>query len=321
MSRQTEVEVANLAAASRVQAAQIEARSREEVAARTAGDIRGTGTLTHYRPTGGWRTPGPGFDEKAAATPNLADASLGAPTSYAGGEGAPAPVEVIRGNKTTYVNAAPDAGGGYNPTPGTGTKEYGSLLQAGQAYNRGNKVGEYVPPEAPKLQAAADIDPTGQRAVNLATAADKEAASAKTAVTDHQGTYRKSFLGDHGDFDKEKQTFGMPADENLSRIYQKGANLVQGGATAPDAYKAIQPDIEKHYYTPENVDRALNAISQRTGQPITPQWRANALSGTSEAVRALYPEIRNTLNRPKPGFLANAAKNLTTNTDPFATAP
>ena len=155
----------------------------------------------------------------------------------------------------------------------------------------------------------------------MATAADKEAASAKTAVTDHQGTYRKSFLGDHGDFDKEKQAFGMPADENLSRIYQKGANLVQGGATAPDAYKAIQPDIEKHYYTPENVDRALNSISQRTGQPITPQWRANAMSGTPEAMSALYPEIRNTLNRPKPGFWANAGKNLTTNTDPFATAP
>ncbi len=260
-----------------------------------------------------------GAAEGRSADLAAAGVELGAPTSFNAGAGAPPPVEVVRGTRTTFTNPAPDTGdGGYNPTPGTGTKEYGSLLQAGQAYNRGNKVGEYVPPEAPKLQAAADIDPTGQRAVNLATAADREAASAKTAVTDHQGTYRKSFLGDHGDFDKEKQTFGMPADENLSRIYQKGANLVQGGAPAADAYKAIQPDIQKHYYTPENVDQALNSISQRTGQPITPQWRANAMSGTPEAISALYPEIRNTLNRPKPGLLSSIANtNVITQPDPF----
>jgi hypothetical protein len=289
----------------RVQARADAAQNLRAVAAAAVPEATPTPTRSFgFRNTGGAR---------AAAEPtNLAQAAeLGAPTSFEGGEGAPTPIGVIRGMKQTN---AVDAGGPQ-------LSEFATPLQAKQAFNRNAGVGEYVPPEGPKLQAAADIDPTGQRAVNLATAADKEAASAKTAVTDHQGTYRKSFLGDHGDFDKEKQTFGMPADENLSRIYQKGANLVQGGATAPDAYKAIQPDIEKHYYTPENVDRALNSISQRTGQPITPQWRANAMSGTPEAMSALYPEIRNTLNRPKPGFWANAGKNLTTNTDPFATTP
>lgn len=258
----------------------------------------------------------------AAAGEAKGASELGAPTSFNAGAGAPPPVEVMRGTRTTFTNPAPDTGdGGYNPAPGTGTKEYGSLVQAGQAYNRGNQVGEYVPPEGPKLEAAATADPTGARAVNLATAAEKEAATEKTDVATHQVDYRKSFLGEHGTFDAEKKQFGMPADESLSRIYQKGASLVQGGATASDAYHAIQPDIQKHYYTPENVDRALNSISQRTGQPITPQWRANAMSGTPEAMSALYPEIRNTLNRPKPGFWANAGKNLTTNTDPFATAP
>jgi len=210
--------------------------------------------------------------------------------------------------KQTY---ATDAGGPQ-------LSEFATPTQAKQAFNRNSGVGEYVPPEGPKLEAVAAADPTGARAVNLATAADKDAATAKTGIGDATAAYRKSFLGEHGVYD-QKGIPGMPTDENLSRIYQKGASLVQGGMPAADAYTAIQPDIQKHYYTPENVDKALEAISQRTGQPITPQWRANAMSGSPEAIKALYPEIRSTLSQPKPGFWRSAAKNVTAPANPFET--
>jgi hypothetical protein len=79
-------------------------------------ETRGTGTLTKYRPVGGWRDPG-----AAQTAPNLAE--LGEPTSFAGGAGAPEPIEVIRGMKRTYA-------------PAGQSDEYGTRLQAAQAYNR-----------------------------------------------------------------------------------------------------------------------------------------------------------------------------------------
>jgi hypothetical protein len=161
-------EAANLAAANRVQTAQIEAASREEVAARTAGDIRGTGTLTHYRPTGGWRSPGPGAGTPGEGSPGnlraaVEAAELGSPESYDGGRlkaGAPAPVTIMRGNRVSFQNAAADQGegGGYVQTPGSSPQEYSNSLRAGQAYNRAAGVGKYEPVEGPKLRLAADLD-------------------------------------------------------------------------------------------------------------------------------------------------------------------
>jgi hypothetical protein len=182
-------------------------------------------------------------------------------------------------------------------------------------------VGEYAPPEEPKLQAAADIvknvDPTGARAVNLATAAEKEAATAKTGLADETTAYRKSFLGEHGVYDP-KGIPGMPTDENLNRIYQRGAGLVQAGTHTPDeAYQAIQPDIQKHYATPENVDKVLAA----SGQPVTPELRASLLSGTPAVNAALYPKIRAILSQPKPGFWGSAANNTPTPANPLDVGP
>ena len=60
------------------------------------------------------------------------------PTAFKAGAGAPAPAEVIRGSRMTFTNpVAADAGGGYTPQPGRGTQEFGTSLEAGQAYNRG----------------------------------------------------------------------------------------------------------------------------------------------------------------------------------------
>ena len=96
---------------------------------------RGEGTLTKYRPVGGWQTP-------AAPGANLAvnAAEMGEPTSFRGGAGAPPAAEVIRGSRMTYTNPAAAApGGGYNPTPGTGTAEFATPTEAGQAFNRGQR--------------------------------------------------------------------------------------------------------------------------------------------------------------------------------------
>lgn len=83
---------------------------------------------------------GRGGEAAAARAPELtgAGAALGEPTSFRGGAGAPMPVEVVRGFRTTYTNPAPDSpGGGYSPTPARNTQEFASPLQAQQAFNRG----------------------------------------------------------------------------------------------------------------------------------------------------------------------------------------
>jgi len=68
-----------------------------------------------------------------------AGAELGEPTSFRGGAGAPAPVAITRGIRTTFQNPAADQGegGGYVQTPGSSPQEFATETQARQAYNRG----------------------------------------------------------------------------------------------------------------------------------------------------------------------------------------
>jgi hypothetical protein len=298
-----------------VDAAGLQAAASEENAARAAGEIRGTGTLTHYRPTGGWRSPGPGGGGGGGggAEPSLTDASLGAPTSYAGGAGAPAPVEVMRGNKTSYVNAAPEGSEG---APGTGTKEFGTLQQAGQAYNRGTAApdtpeGTYVPPEGPKLQAAAAADVTGAKALHTGQAKVQEGVATAEKLGVANTAFRTNFVDEHGVIDPKTKQLGLPADENLQRIYKKGVYHVSQGSSPEEAYTKIAPELYSHYYTPDNVDKALNLISKQTGQPITPERRAKALEGSPEAKAQLYPYIQQSLRAPKPGFWGSVPRNVT----------
>lgn len=122
---------------------------------------RGEGTLTKYRPIGGWQDQGRGANLVANA------AEMGEPASFRGGAGAPAPAEVIRGGRLTYTNpAAATPGGGYNPAPGTGTAEFATPTEAGQAWNRGQRGAflaanpvnpnlTYPPGSSPEEQASA----------------------------------------------------------------------------------------------------------------------------------------------------------------------
>ena len=100
---------------------------------------RGEGTLTKYRPVGGWQTP-------EAPGANLVQGRLeaGEPmTAFRGGAGAPTPTGVIRGMHQTF---ATDTGG---PQP----QEFATPQEAGQASNRflrgQNMVAaDKLPPEA-----------------------------------------------------------------------------------------------------------------------------------------------------------------------------
>lgn len=177
----------NLArAAATVEANRLRAASEEDVAARTSGSIRGTGTLTKY----GGRPAEPGGGGKGG-TGNLRAAAealeVGGPTSFKGGAGAPPATQIIRGNQITWANPpAATPGGGFNPTPGRTGEEYSSLARAAQAYNRGmslagdtKRYGEYEYP-----------DVTGVRALNLAKArvADTVLAQNQQAVQKEKET-------------------------------------------------------------------------------------------------------------------------------------
>lgn len=132
--------IAETEAETRKNVAETEARSREDTANIQAGNVRGTGALTHYRPVGGWRTPGPGGEagpgggEKKGPTD---EGWLGDPTSFRGGGGAPTPTAVMRGTQQTYTIAPPTPEGpGFVGQPGMG-QEFSSPMRAGQEYNRG----------------------------------------------------------------------------------------------------------------------------------------------------------------------------------------
>lgn len=150
----------DLRAAATVEAADIGANASMTNQEQAVGTVRGSGTLTHYRPTGGWRTPGPGAGTPSEDSPgNLRAtaeaAELGAPTSFNSGAGAPESIGVIRGTRQTF---APQRQEGKQFIEG----EYSTPLRAAQAYNRALGPdaggGEFEPVEGPKLRLAADLD-------------------------------------------------------------------------------------------------------------------------------------------------------------------
>jgi hypothetical protein len=128
-------------------------------------EVRGTGTLTHYRPTGGWRIGpgaggGPGTDGGNLRAVAEA-AELGSSESYKGGAGAPESIGVIRGLRQAF---APQRQEGKQFIEG----EYSTPLRAAQAYNRAGDVGEYDPVGGPQLRLTADLDRKNPDKVALA---------------------------------------------------------------------------------------------------------------------------------------------------------
>ncbi len=165
------LERARIAANASVQNTQTNANALEDAAQlRSPGAIVPSGVPGQFRRVDSDVAGGHLADAVAAGT------TFGTPTAFNGGAGAPQPVEVVRGTKTTYTNPAPDTGnGGYAPTASRNTQEFATPVQANQAFNRGSLqdamgaalgLSDVVPPGSP----AGTLSPRGQA---LADAADK----------------------------------------------------------------------------------------------------------------------------------------------------
>lgn len=323
-----------------------------------AGSVRGSGTLTKYRPTTGWQTPGPGYGggggSSSGGSPgsNLVQVAgdLGEPTSYRGGIRAVAPpiapgglstdaggydpslpsfsnpIPVIRGMRQTYTG------------PSGGTEEYGNLQQANQAFNRearnqflaanptnpnltyppgtspeeraNAKYGTYQAPGTNLLQAKIE----GQKQVEAAKPQNLLYENQKNALKQDQAakqtqqnlaTWGTNFKSEHGIYNPQTKQFELPADEGMARINQKANALLQQGKSLDEVNKTIEPDIYRYYYTPKNIQEALNLYQQRTGTVLPEQTQAALQSGSPEAMATLYPWIQESIRQPKPGFLGS----------------
>lgn len=167
--------------------------AQQDEAAQRTDNVRGTGTLTHFRPVahggadwtvpqGGTRAPAPG----GGAPGGFKDPSLGEPTSYAGGVGAPTPIENMGKG---FVN------------PGGGPA-YATAQEAGQAANRAAGVGTWRPSGQTleevkgaahtEAMAAYSRDPSKVTQANIAEQKQADAVKAKVG-TDFEGRALKRY--------------------------------------------------------------------------------------------------------------------------------
>ena len=312
---------------------------RATAAAPAAPDTtRGEGLLTKYRPIGGWQDQGRGANLVANA------GEMGEPTSFHGGAGAPAPVEVVRGMRMTYTNPAADTGGGYAPTPGRGTAEFATPTEAGQAFNRGQrgaflanppanpnltyppgywekqadeKYGEYQPVGTNLLQQKIEGAKEATSAENkapekveqakhwTAKTAAEEAANRKTQITTDQGALRQQLEQEIGSPDATGKNLSLPTDPQFQAIHKKMDGLIAQGVPRDEAYKAVAPELHKLYSTPENINGAINLYQKQTGKAVPPETIMALQSGKPQAMETLYPWIQEYRRQPKPGFFGS----------------
>lgn len=289
-------------------AAGLHAAATEDAANIAAGNVRGTGSLTKYRPTEGWSTPGPGAPDlnnrNGGPPPNLADASLGAPTSYGGGHpidesGNPQPgfqpsVGVIRGNKQTF---AADTGG-------TQLSEFATPQQAGQAVNRAKDIGEYVPPKGPELQMAADLTAQRPDIVAAAKLHDAQAAAAQVPVEEAARTrqvqdFTKQWQGTYGQYDKNG-VYQKPTEPGVAQDLAAATEVAR--THGPEAGMSHYSDSVKvrqftPLFTPENMAGFRSTLPpDQQNNPVYSDQYLNALKQHPQAWRevalAMGPKLQ-----------------------------
>ena len=273
-----------------------------------------------FRNTGAIREQG----ERTAALAAGA-ASVGEPTSFRGGAGAPEPIAVMRGTATTYSP-------GVLPGHQFAEPEVATPLQAQQTWNRGMR-GEAVAagdrrgftiPEATLDTQYGGFRETGQTGKEIAASKEPpshglawqaqaklydaqregvEGANRKTNIAAGQATLRKQLEEEIGIQDPKTGNFTLPTDPALQGIHKKMDRLAMQGVSPEEAYKAVAPELHKHYYTPENLYGAIGLMEKQTGQPVPPELRKQLMSGTPEAMEALYPFTRQAAQQPR-GFVA-----------------
>ncbi len=255
--------------------------SRATNLAPTADATRGEGTLTKYRPVGGWATPAPGTNLVAAS------AELGEPTSFRGGAGAPEPIAVMRGRNMTFSP-------GRQPGEQFAGPEVATDLQARQAWNRGlagqNLVAaDRLPAEA---QAGAQegirqtfgeyqapgtaLAETRGRLLKEAYAAENKApekvAAAETIQQQREKVEREQAGGEFdkllqasafSSFDPSKGALAFkPKDEHMARDQVAARNIAM-------AQKSAQAGLQ-HFQDRQNIRQWL------TTQPLQPGFNINA---------------------------------------------
>jgi hypothetical protein len=310
-------------AAAQIRGQALIAGAHEDQSLRAGPDpaIKGSGTLTHYRPVGGWAGEGGGGGAGPGATKGAALVGGLEPTAYNAGAGAPAPTQVIRGMHQAF---ATDTGAGQ-------PQEFATPLQAGQASNRYEKgknlvAIENLPPEAqPGAREAVEGKFGGYRAPGqtlaeiqslkegpgktLALQAEAGAygekqkqlslENRKTELANNQSTLRKQLEEEVGIPDKDGKNLSLPTDPTIQGIHKKMDRLVMQGVSPDEAYKAVAPELHKHFYTPENLYGAIGLMEKQTGRPVPPELRQQLMSGTPEAMETLYPFTRKAAQQPR----------------------
>ena len=280
----------------------------------------------------GANKPG-GVAEKDYNLAAMHGANLGEPTSFQGGGGAPTPIGVIRGTRQTFAT----------DTGGPQLTEFGTPTQARQASNQFrlnetqaetaglpiSQQGKDMLNEAAKEQFG-EWRPAGQGGqtmaeVTAAANAKNPLWEAQTAATAQQMADKQrqthldafgNFLMDQlGTYDKGAGAFALPKDERIASLNRRGQSMIQQGKSFDEVRAAIEPEIHRYFYTPENIQGALNLYQQESGKALTPQQQANLSSGTPQAMASLYPFIKRYKEQPKPGFFAGLfPQNRPTNT-------
>ena len=260
---------------------------------------------------------------------------LGSPTSFNAGAGAPAPVEVVRGMRTTYTNPAPDSGegGGYNPTLSRNTREFASPVQAGQAFNRGElnqdlalaaktpgvtpnvaalteKYGEYVPPEGPKIAALGEQQRLTQAAENkrpdLMAKAEADRAAEATRVGETYVATLKNYLANtFGTFDSATNRMAFkPTDENTAR---------DALAAEEVARREGAPAAIAHYQDRQNIRSYLGTMQDQLPKGFDANAYLSAVSQNPAAWKELVSKGRALkVSSPAPPQGASALQQLGT---------
>jgi hypothetical protein len=269
--------LADMRAASRMQVAQTQQATAEDVASRKAGDVQGEGTLTKYRPTTGWASqrgagPQPG---------GSSGAELGANESYLGGDGAPEPIGVIRGMKVSYAakGTGPDGEVGGGPLP-----EFATRQRAMQSENQMADIGEYSPPNAEELALKHKYSLEEIEKKDKMSGGDqKEAAALRQA---NVGTFENA-VGQEAHYytiNGQGKRVLDPTAESATAFY---SSQVASGKMEPDeAARQMQQHVIPKMYnqlagTPQLAARQVPAFQKQFetlyGHPLTKEQAANFL--------------------------------------------
>ena len=121
----------------------------------------------------------------------------------------------------------------------------------------------------------------------------------KADIATGQATLRKQLEEEVGVPDAQGKNLSLPTDPGFQSIHKKMDRLTMQGVSPEEAYKAVAPELHKHYYTPENLYGAISLMEKQTGQPMDPETRKEAMAGTPRVMELMYPYTRQAAQQPR----------------------